>query len=133
MITKAHQAVEARMASIPLETAPTFTRTFTTPQIGLILDEDRDALGGRVLTRVKRVVPRSAAMLAGVPPGVAIVAINGKSTEWRRSYKEVKKLVQLAQRPVTIAFSAQADDELTFPPNDTPKPALPAYAMRPVG
>ena len=82
-------------------------------------------------------VPRTPSYKSGIPAGAAIVAINGKSLEFRR-FKEVKKLIELAQRPITLDFSTE--DEPTFPRTgkarvpgmDEGSAPLPAYAFRPV-
>ena len=93
--------------------------------------EDTTSTPGRTVTRIKKTIPFSVAAMAGVPPNCAVVAINGKSMEFRRSFKEVKKKLQIAQRPVTVAFSQE--DEITWPKRvpKLPKPQLPAYALRP--
>ena len=123
---------EAADRATPLEKAETFSRQFTAARLGLILSEDQGSIPGKILTRIKATVPRSPARQAGVPPGSTIVAVNGKSVEWRKTYKEVKKLIELAQRPVTINFSAA--EEVVFP-NGNADPArgqVPGYVLRPV-
>ena len=75
---------------------------------------------------------RTPAWKSGLPENCCIVAINGKSVEFRR-FKEVKKLIELAQRPVTIAFSTE-EEPVTFPASARKAAGaeLPAYARRPV-
>lgn len=147
-VVRAEEERRARAAEelkpVPLETAPTFARTFPEAQLGLCLAGGEGPREQRI-TVVKKTLPRSAAFKGGIPPGAAIVAINGTSVEFRR-LKQVKKLIELAQRPVTIDFSTEEPPR--FPQSARRRPkgrpaaaavdvgdaaaALPAYALRPI-
>jgi len=128
----------AEALSMPLETAPTFSRTFAEPRLGLALADDDAGL-----TIVRSCLPGSVARRAGVPPGAVVIAINGTSVQFQKM-KKVKKLIELAARPVTIDFSAE--EEPVFPrrasshlgratlPEATAADArvvVPAYAFKP--
>jgi C-terminal processing protease CtpA/Prc len=100
---------EEALRPVPLETASTFSRTYSDARIGLCLVEGAGAAsGGRNERRtvVKKCLPCSAAWKSGIPPGSTLIAINGASVEFRR-FKQVKKLIELAARPVTIDFSTE--------------------------
>jgi C-terminal processing protease CtpA/Prc len=115
----------------------TFSCTYNAARLGLVLQEGEPRADGKKSTLVKMCVPRTPSYKSGIPAGAAIVAINGKSLEFRR-FKEVKKLIELAQRPITLDFSTE--DEPTFPRTgkarvpgmDEGSAPLPAYAFRPV-
>ena len=132
----AKAAAEALL--MPLEAAPTFSRTFADSRLGLALADD-DA--GRTI--VRSCLPGSVARRAGVPPGAVVIAINGTSVQFQKM-KKVKKLIELAARPVTIDFSTE--EEPVFPmkasshlggatvPEATAadaRVAMPAYAFKP--
>lgn len=141
-IAAAKARYEEEMIPAPLETAAAFERTYTEARLGLCLSDASSSDGTRRRTVVRKCVPRTPSWKSGLPPDVVIVAINGKSVEFRR-FKEVKKLIELAQRPVTIAFSA-AEEPIAFPAGGraggsdrrgggTVEPtAVPAYVRRPV-
>lgn len=93
------QREEAAARTYPIEMAETFTREFVEARLGLALEEHPS---GRTL--IKHCLPHSPAAKDGVRPGVTITAINDHSVEFRR-FKEVKKLIELAERPILIAFS----------------------------
>ena len=125
------QFAEEMKPAVDVETAERFERTYAEARLGLCL-KDASSADGRRRTVVSKCLPRTPAWKSGLPADVYIVAINGKSVEFRR-FKEVKKLIELAQRPVTIGFSQE--EEPTFPANAKAKPsgdAVPAYARRPV-
>ena len=127
---EAKRKYEEEMRPVSPVTDETFSFTYNAAQLGLVLQESND--GEKKRTSIKMVVPRQAAYKSGIPAGAVIVAINGKSVEFRR-FKEVKKIIQLAQRPITIDFSME--DEPTFPQNAKRPPGkgeVPAYAFRPV-
>ena len=126
---KARFAEEMRPAEVT-EQAETFTRTYAEARLGLCLVDG--ASGELRRTRVSKCLPRTPAWKSGLPENCCIVAINGKSVEFRR-FKEVKKLIELAQRPVTIAFSTE-EEPVTFPASARKAAGaeLPAYARRPV-
>ena len=119
---------EEEMRPTTPETAATFSRTYTQPRLGLVLHESED----KKRTSIKSCIPRMPAYKSGIPSGAVIVAINGKSVQFRR-FKEVKKLVEIAQRPITIDFSME--DEPVYPPTTKKVPGqdgVPAYAFRPI-
>ena len=119
---------EEEMQPAVEETAEVFTRTYTEARLGLCLI-DGQTEDGRRRTRVKKCLPRTPSWKSGLPENVLITAVNGKSVEFRR-FKEVKKLIELAQRPVTIAFSME--EEPTFPPPPSKaSDVMPAYALKP--
>lgn len=123
---------EEEMKRVETETAEVFERTYSEARLGLCLVDDTDSEAGIRRTRVRKCLPRTPSWKSGLPENVCITAINGKSVEYRR-FKEVKKIIELAQRPVTIAFSTE--DDVTFPaPAKPANPTgdLPAYARRPV-
>lgn len=101
-LVAARRAAEIERHTTKYETAETFSRTFTDERLGICLGDG----GGPGRTFVRKCLPGSAAFKAGVPPDVCITAINGKSVEFRR-FKEVKKLLQIASRPVTVDFSRE--------------------------
>ena len=82
----------------------TFVATFAEPALGLDLEA---ADGGRIV--VKSAKPGSPGFLAGIPAGgyLTLVSVNGQSTSGL-SLKEVGKMVQSAQRPVTLSFDGTA-------------------------
>ena len=126
---EARARFEEEMRPAELETAATFTRTYSEARLGLCL-LDGSTEGAR-RTLVRKCLPRTPAWKSGLPPNVCITAVNGKSVQFRR-FKEVKKMIELAQRPVTIAFSME--EEPSFPAEtklaDAETP--PAYVLRPV-
>lgn len=133
----ARKAAEIDRMTTTYETAETFSRTFTEERLGICLgDPGQDEDTGKDLkgkTFVSKCLPGSPAFKSGVPPDVLLVAINGKSLEFRR-FKEVKKLLQMASRPVTIDFSAE--EVPTFPLNSgktsSGPTGVPGYAFRPL-
>mmetsp|Transcript_33777 Transcript_33777/g.88887 ORF Transcript_33777/g.88887 Transcript_33777/m.88887 type:complete len:309 (+) Transcript_33777:112-1038(+) len=135
---KAADEAAAAAAREILEALPTFSVTFTEQCVGLALRDGGGDLGGKSLGAkghafVKKSQPLSPAWRAGIPPDVRIVSVNGKSTQFRR-FKEVKKMIELAPRPVTIDFSAE--DDPTYPDlTSASRPkvigGVPSYAMRP--
>lgn len=120
------------METVEIETAEVFTRTYTEARLGLCLFDATQEVNGQKLrrTQVAKCLPRSPSWKSGLPAHVYITAINGKSVEFRR-FKEVKKLIELAQRPVTLSFSMEEDP--VFPVSaKKAASAVPAYARRPV-
>lgn len=144
--TDARAAAAARFAEEMRPATPTnevrFERTYDAARLGLVLCESEQSANGTRVTRVKQCIPRSPSYKSGIPNGAAIVSINGKSVESRRM-KEVKKLIELARRPVAIGFSME--DEPTFPQTGQARvpvtgddgrvasssALLPAYALKP--
>ena len=131
-LTEARLRFEEEMRPVEPETALVFSRTYSEARLGLCLVDDSDEAAGTRRTRVRKCLPRTPSWKSGLPENVCITAINGKSVEYRR-LKEVKKLIELAQRPVTIAFSME--EEVSFPAaRSRPQQAedVPAYVLRPV-
>ena len=129
-VQAAKEQYAEEMLQVEEETAEVFTRTYAEARLGLCL-KDASA-DGRRRTLVAKCLPRTPAWKSGLPENVCITSINGKSVEFRR-FKEVKKLIELAQRPVTIGFSRE--DEPAFPATQKKPPKegeLPAYARKPV-
>jgi len=136
---KAAELAAAQAARERLGELSSFSVTFDDKCLGLALvDGDGDhggkALGTKGNAFVKRTLPLSPAWRAGIPVDVRVVAINGKSTQFRR-FKEVKKLIEISARPITIDFSAE-DDPSWPEPMSAPRPkvvdGVPTYAMRPL-
>ena len=111
------------------ETAETFSRTFAEERLGICLGDPGVAVKGKAF--VAKCLPGSVAFKAGVPPGAYVIAINGRSVEFR-SFKEVKKLLQIASRPVTVDFSLE--ERPTFPVSSGKTSAIktPGYALKPM-
>ena len=135
---RAAEAAASDAAREALEQLPTFSVTFTEQWIGLALRDGEGDLGGKSLgakgkTFVKKTQPLSPAWRAGIPPDVRIIAINGKSTQFRR-FKEVKKLIEIAPRPVTVSFSAEEEPswpDITTVRRPSTIDGVPAYALKP--
>lgn len=138
-LEEAKARYEEEMRPAEIETAEAFERTFAEGRLGLCLKDASTPSGVRPKRRrtvVFKCLPRAPAWKSGLPEGAIVVSVNGKSVEFRR-FKEVKKIVELAQRPVTIAFSTA--DEPVFPPTikksrkiPSDAAAVPAYARKPV-
>jgi C-terminal processing protease CtpA/Prc len=124
-VIEARKQAEKDRYTCVLETAETFSRTFECARTGMCLGDG----GGKGKTFVSKCLPGSAALKAGIPKGAVITAINCKSVEFRR-FKEVKKLVQIATRPVTIDYSTE--ETPTFPRTERkPREGVPSYALKP--
>jgi len=136
---RAAELAAANAAREALEQLPTFSVTFEERILGLALrdgegDHGGKELGAKGMCFVKRALPLSPAWRAGIPEGVRVIAINGKSAQLRR-FKEVKKLIEIAPRPVTVDFSNEA--EPTWPHASSAKRpttigGVPSYALKPV-
>ena len=90
-IKAAQQAAAAQAAEnlAELESQQTFSCTWTESRIGLVLGDGGGPERRKGRTFVKKTMPNSPAWLSGIPTHVIIVAINGKSTQFRR-FKEVR-------------------------------------------
>ena len=136
---RAAELAAANAAREALEQLPTFSVTFEERILGLALRDGKGDHGGKELGAkgmcfVKRALPLSPAWRAGIPEGVRVIAINGKSAQLRR-FKEVKKLIEIAPRPVTVDFSSE--EKPTWPHASRAKRpttigGVPSYALKPV-
>lgn len=85
-----------------LRDEPAFAATFTEEKLGIALGND-----ARGHVTIKRCLPGSVAENRRLPPGYYVLDINGTSTVGK-NIKQVQKMIQLAERPMTINFTKDA-------------------------
>ena len=90
---------EGEEGAPPVREEASFECTFTEDRLGLALGN-----GARGHVNIKRCMPGSVAEKRRLPPGYYLLAVNGESTD-QRNLKQVQKMIQIAERPLTLSFS----------------------------